>query len=409
MTTQTVKVSKKIARVFAKPRGSHLYRYAYGGRGSGKSYGFALMIAIWASTETLRVLCARELQNSIKESFHAELKAAITAYPWLECQYDIGVDYLRCLTTGSEFIFRGLRHNTGSIKSLAKIDVTIVEEAEDVPEASWLALEATVLRQPKSEIWAIWNPKKKNSPVDRRFRQEENKDAVGVNMNYSDNPWFPAGLEKLRQRQQTTLDPATYAHVWDGEYWEQSDAQVFRGKYSVSTFTPPDDWDGPYNGLDFGFANDPTAAVRAYIDTAKNTLYISHDFAQVGLELDDTAKVAKENIPDIEHFSIRADNARPESISYLKRHGLPYIVPCEKGKGSVEDGVQFIKSFDKVIIHPRCTHAIKEFNYYSYKVDRHSGDIMPIIVDENNHVIDALRYALEPIMKQQKKQWGFLL
>lgn len=408
MTKATVKVSSKIAHVFAKPRGSWLYRWAKGGRGSGKSYGFALIAAIWASVEPLRVLCARELQNSIKESFHAELKAAITAYPWLEAQYDIGVDYLRCHTTGSEFIFRGLRHNTGSIKSLAKIDLTIVEEAEDVPEESWLALEATVLRQPNSEIWAIWNPKKKGSPVDKRFIQNANPNAVGVEMNYSDNPWFPEGLDVLRGRQQLTLDPSTYRHVWEGDYWEQSDAQVFRGRYAIAEFEPSLDWDGPYHGLDFGFANDPTSAVKAFIDSAENKLYISHDFAKVGLELDDTADHAKANIPGIEDYEIRADNARPESISYLSRKGLPRIVSCEKGKGSVEDGVEFIKSFTQVVIHPRCEATISEFHNYSYKVDRHSGDIMPVIKDEHNHAIDALRYALEPIMKS-RQNFGILV
>lgn len=398
MTTAKVKVSKKIAQVFAKPRGSWLYRYAYGGRGSGKSYSFALMAAIWASIEAMRVLCAREMQNSIKESFHQELKAAITAHPWLEAQYDIGVDYIRCNTTGSEFIFKGLRHNVGSIKSLAKIDLTIIEEAEDVPEESWLALEATVLRQPRSEIWAIWNPKMRGSPVDKRFRADGIEQAAGVEMNYHDNPWFPVGLEALRVNQQRTLDPATYAHIWEGAYWEKSDAQVFRDKYEISEFTPENHWDGPYFGLDFGFANDPTAATKSWV--YDDTLYIEYDYAKVGLELDDTAGELAEAIPDITKHTVIADNARPESISYLKRHGLPYIEACKKGKGSVEDGISHIKSYSRVVIHPRCKATTKEFLLYSYKTDRLSGKVMPDLVDANNHNIDALRYSLEPIMKQ---------
>ena len=121
------------------------YRATYGGRGSGKSQTAALMAAIWGYAERLRILCTRELQVSIRDSFHREIKDAIERTPWLAAHYDVGVDYLRG-RNGTEFIFRGLRHNSSSIKSLAGIDLTIVEEAEDVPEASWLALEATIFR-----------------------------------------------------------------------------------------------------------------------------------------------------------------------------------------------------------------------------------------------------------------------
>ena len=177
----------------------------------------ATLAAVWGYAEPLRILCLREFQVSIKESFHAELKAAIEMYPWLAAHYDVGVDYIRG-ANGTEFIFRGLRRNEQSIKSLAKIDLTIVEEAEDVPEDGWIALEATVFRQPKSELWAIWNPKMENSPVDRRFRQHTPKGCLIAEVNYSDNPFFPEGLERLRQNQQETLDPDVYRHVWEGDY-----------------------------------------------------------------------------------------------------------------------------------------------------------------------------------------------
>ena len=115
------------------------------------------------------VACARATcRSASRKSFHAELKAAIESEPWLAAHYQVGVDYLRG-DNGTEFLFRGLRNNVSSVKSTAKIDLTIVEEAEDVPEASWLALEATVFRQPKAELWAIWNPRIDGSPVDQRF------------------------------------------------------------------------------------------------------------------------------------------------------------------------------------------------------------------------------------------------
>lgn len=398
MDQATIKLPPKLVPVFTPPRGELRYRGAYGGRGSGKSFSFALMAAVWGYAEKLRILCTRELQVSIKESFHAEVKNAIASTPWLAAHYDVGIDYIRG-KNGTEFIFRGLRHNMSAIKSMAQIDLCVIEEAEDVPESSWQDLEPTI-RAKGSEIWAVWNPKKDGSPVDSRFRKASPPRSEIVQMNYHDNPWFPAVLDEQRQHQQRVLDPATYAHIWEGAYLHHSAAQVFRDKYRIDEFTPSTDWDGPYFGVDWGFSQDPTTGVKCWVHDRK--LYIEYDAAKVGLELDETAEYLKARVLGIEAHTSRADSARPESISYLKRYGLPRIEPCKKGKGSVEDGVEFIKSFKKVIIHPRCKAAQQEFDLYSYKIDRLSGDILPQLVDANNHVIDAIRYALEPIMKKTK-------
>lgn len=396
MSTVQLRLPPKLLPVFSPPRGSLRYRGAYGGRGSGKSHTFAKMAAVWGIVGPLRVLCARDLQVSIKESFHAELKLAIQSEPWLEAAYDVGVDFIRG-RNGTEFIFRGLRHNSSGVKSLAKIDLCIVEEAEDVAEASWVDLEPTI-RAPLSEIWCIWNPRTEGSPVDKRFRGEipAPRSAI-VEMNYNDNPWFPAELEEQRLHQQRVFDPNTYAHIWEGAYLSRTDAQVFGGKWYVDDFEAQPTWDGPYYGLDFGFAQDPTAAVRCWING--NTLYVDHEAGQVGLELDDTSKFLTDRIPGIAEHEVQADSARPESISYLKRHGLRRCTGVEKGKGSVEDGVEFIKSFDRVVVHRRCTALQEELRKYSYKVDRLSGQVLPVLLDAWNHYIDALRYALSPVMR----------
>lgn len=399
MTEATIRLPPKLHRVFTPARGSVQYRCLHGGRGSGKSFSAAKMAAVWGYAEPLRVLCTREFQASIKESFHAELKAAIYSEPWLAAHYDVGVDYLKG-SNGTEFIFRGLRHTSNTIRSLAKIDLTIVEEAEDVPEASWLALEATVFRQPKSELWALWNPRSTDSPVDKRFRQRPPDNALIQELNWQDNPWFPEGLETLRKREQERLDPNTYAHVWEGAYLTNSDAQVLGGKWRVADFEPGPDWDGPYQGGDFGFAQDPTMAVRVWI--GGDTLYVEREAGKAQLELDDTAAFICRRIPDFEKYVTRWDSARPESISHLKRHGLPRSEAVEKWKGSVEDGIAFLRSFREIVIHSRCTEAIKEARLYSYKRDRHTGDVLPDLIDANNHVWDAVRYALGPMVRTRK-------
>lgn len=398
MSTATIELPPKLVPVFALPRGAVQYRNGKGGRGSGKSFNFAKMAAIWGYAEPLRILCTREFQASISESFHAELKAAIASEPWLEAHYDVGVDYLKG-ANGTQFIFRGLRRNVQSVKSLAKIDLTIVEEAEDVPETSWLALEATVFRQPKSELWAIWNPRSPESPVNKRFVISPPANAVTVELNHSDNPFFPPGLETLRKREQERLDDATYQHVWEGGYLVNSDAQVLAGKWVEREFEPKDTWDGPYQGGDFGYAQDPTAAVRCYIHG--DTLYVSHEAGGRGIELDDIGTKVCDKIPGFEQHVSRWDSASPGSISIITRHGVPKAQGAPKWQGSVDDGIRFLRSFKQIVIHPRCKQTINEARLYSYKVDRLTGDVLAVLVDANNHYIDALRYAVSPMIKRQ--------
>lgn len=397
MSTARIELPPKLVPVFAPPRGSVQYRNLHGGRGSGKSFNAAKMAAVWGYAEPLRILCTREYQASISESFHAELKAAIASEPWLEAHYDVGVDYLKG-ANGTQFIFRGLRRNSQSIKSLAAIDLTIVEEAEDVPETSWLALEATVFRQPKAELWSLWNPRQDGSPVDMRFRKNPPANAITAEINWSDNPFFPPGLETLRKREQERLDPATYHHVWEGGYLVNSDAQVLAGKWRVAEFEPGEEWDGPYQGGDFGYAQDPTAAVRTYIHG--DTLYVSHEAGGRGIELDDIGAKVNDAIPGFADYVSRWDSASPGSISIITRNGVPKAQGAPKWQGSVDDGIRFLRSFKEIVVHPRCVKTISEMRLYSYKVDRLTGDVLPVLVDANNHYIDAIRYAVSPMIRQ---------
>jgi phage terminase large subunit len=193
------------------------------------------------------------------------------------------------------------------------------------------------------------------------------------------------------------MDPASYAWIWEGAYLTNSDAQVLAGKVSVQEFEPLPDWNGPYFGFDWGFAQDPTTGVKCWV--SDGVLYIEHEAYQVGLELDDTAALMMAKLPDAAAHKGYGDSARPETISYLKRHGLPRLESVAKWAGSVEDGVQFLRSFKQIVVHPRCRETIKESRLYSYKVDRLTGDILPTIVDANNHIMDAVRYALSPMIK----------
>tara|TARA_Y100000296_G_scaffold85529_1_gene121731 strand:+ start:5843 stop:6967 length:1125 start_codon:yes stop_codon:yes gene_type:complete len=344
------------------------------------------------------ILCAREYMNSLEESSLEEVKQAIISVGWLSDYFEIGEKYVRTKNRRVSYVFSGLRHNLDSIKSKARILLAWVDEAENVSDVAWMKLLPTV-REEGSEIYVSYNPELDGSPTDKRFRKDPPTECRIEEVNYWDNPWFPDVLEQERQSDQQRLDPQTYAWVWEGAYLENSDKQVLAGKYEVAEFEPERTWDGPYFGLDWGFANDPTAGIKCWVHD--ECLYIEYEAGKVGLELDDTGPYMRAKIPGIEKYVVRADCARPESISYLKRdkQGLPAIQAAPKWSGSVEDGVQHLRSYRRIYIHPRCTETIREARMYSYKVDRLTGDIKPDIDDKFNHYIDALRYALAPLIQ----------
>jgi len=370
------------------------YRGSHGGRGSAKTKSFARAIAYAVHLRNCNALVCREIQASIKDSSFAEIKDAIEDDEFLSSVFDCGINYIRHRHNGKEFIFRGLKNNIAAIKSLANIGITWVDEADPVSENSWAKLIPTVRRFPNSEIWLTWNPEVEGNATDKRFIQNPPEGARIVQMNYMDNPWFPEGLEEERKRD-LKINPDTYEHIWKGDYLRNSDAEIFNNKWRVEDFEPLEEWH-PLNGMDFGFSQDPTAAVRAYVHDAK--IYVRYEAGKVGLEIDDTAKYVKKRIPEIEKQHIQGDCARPETISYLKRNGLPLIRACSKWDGSVKDGIQFIRGHDEIVIHSSCTGLIREMKLYRYKVDPNTEDVTTKIVDAHNHYCDALRYALDKLI-----------
>ena len=375
------------------------YKGAYGGRGSGKSHHFAEKVIQAALTSPKRIVCIREVQKSIKESVKRLLEDKIKAL-------EVG-SYFQVLDreirgiNGSLIIFQGMQdHTAESIKSLEGYDIAWVEEAQSLSARSLRLLRPTIRKQ-GSELWFTWNPMSADDPIDAFLRGDNvPPDSEVVQANWSDNPWFPSELERERLFD-LKYNSGTYDHVWEGAYLVNSDSQIFAGKYRIDDFEVLDTWDGPYQGGDLGFSQDPTAAIRCYI--ANDVLYVSHEAYKTKLELDDTATFLKGRIPDFDRYTTRWDNSRPESISYFKRHGLPRSEPVKKWTGSIEDGIQFLRSFREIVIHTRCNELAREFRLYSYKVDPRTGDITTKIIDAYNHGIDALRYALVPMMKGKRQ------
>ncbi|HGE8410810.1 TPA: PBSX family phage terminase large subunit [Serratia marcescens] len=387
------------------------YRCSHGGRGSAKTRTFAMMTAVKAYQAMMNgeagvILCAREFMNSLEESSMQEVKQAILSVPWLAANFDIGEKYIRTIDKSVNYVFCGLRHNLDSIKSKARILLCWVDEAESVSEIAWQKLSPTV-REEGSEIWVTWNPERDGSATDKRFRKEAGDDCITVEMNYTDNPWFPYVLEGERLNDERRLDPATYAWVWEGAYLENSDKQVLAGKYRIAEFSDNlwKEAERLFFGADFGFAKDPNTLMRSFI--LHNRLYIEYEAYGQHTELDHMPELY-DTIPGVRDWPIKADSARPETISYLKRQGFN-ISAAEKWQGSVEDGIAHLRGFDEIIIHPRCKNVAREARLWSYKTDRITGEVLPKLADGNEHCWDGIRYSLDGHIKRKGQMAGMMI
>jgi phage terminase large subunit len=392
------------------------FKTFYGGRGAAKDWSFAEVLVKRAVRESMLVLCTREYQNSIADSVHRVLKGTIHRLGTEE-KYHITDKSIKVPETGSEFIFKGLHHNSEEIKSTEGVKVTWVAEGQNTTEDSWKNLLPTVFRLPDSELWVSFNVTDENAATHRRFVTNAPPGSIVHKVNYTENPYFPELLRRLMEIDKTN-DYEVYRHIWLGHSRRISNAIILGGRYRVEEFSG-DLWKKAprlHFGADFGFANDPATLVRFFPldnkfckelglikkdDPNQNSdrLYVEYEAGGVGIEIDELEEMY-DSVPLSRDWPIRADNARPETISYLRRKGFN-IDAAEKWPGSVEDGIAHLRSHI-IIIHPRCVQTESEAGTYSYKVDQKTIDpktnapaVLPIILDSNNHYIDGIRYGLD--------------
>ena len=376
------------------------YRVLYGGRGSGKSYAFANRL-ITLSFQKKRILCVREIQTSIRDSVYRLLCDRIYAMK-LERFFIIQRDSIRSVF-GAEFIFRGLKTNISEIKSLEGVDIVWCEEAEKISQESWDVLIPTI-RQENSEIWISFNPDDERSPTYQMFVEAPVQGIASAFINYDANELFP---NVLRREMEWCLknDIEKYEHVWGGRPKKYGQAVIFKNKLRVEDFIPADEATTQfYYGADWGFGSDPSCLVRMFI--RDRILYLDQEFYGYGIEIDDLPRCF-DTVGSSRKFTIRGDSSRPDTISYMANQGF-MCIGAEKGKDSVEDGIEFLKNFEAIIVHPNCTGSAGDFGNYRWKVDRITEEVLPIPVDKSNHAVDAARYALEPYSKGQVSIYDIL-
>ena len=385
-----------------EPKNSR-YRVLYGGRGAGKSHSVARALLCKGVLNTIRVLCAREFQTSIKDSVHKLLVDQIYEMK-IEAHYDITQTSIKG-KNGTEFIFAGIKNNINGLKSIEGIDYCWIEEANNVTSHSWSVLIPTI-RKENSEIWVTFNPELPTDETYKRFVISPPDNAVVQKVNWSDNPWFPEVLDLERQSLKNR-DFEEYQNVWEGFTRSTIDGAVFakemaRAEQDGRICNVPYDSTKPvFACFDIGWA-DATAVwigqfvgmetrLLKYYETTQTTiseilaklqsfgylyetLYLPHDaqnktLAANGRSIEDIVRASGYNVRIIERVPI-ADSINAARTIFSN---------CYFDKNNTEAGLQCLrhyrydvdpdtKAFSQKPLHDNYSHGADAFRYIGLMV-----------------------------------------
>jgi phage terminase large subunit len=375
------------------------HKALFGGRGSAKSWSVATYLCVTAGKSQKRIVCARQFQNSIRDSSKELFEKRIT-HLGMDRQYDIQDQEIVHKSTRSKVTFAGLDRNIESIRSLEGADIVWVEEARTTKAKSMEILLPTVRAKGSEFIWT-WNPEHATDPVDAYFRGNHiaNKEkwsppenSIITEVSYRDNPFFHDTELAQEMAAMKRGNPDRFNHVWEGGYDLRHESKVFPSVRIARIDIDPDEM-APRYGMDFGFGNDPSFVVKLYVNENRKQIYIA-DEAFGRVPMDELPKLVRRVVND-DREQIRCDSSQPGTIEFLQARGLN-VVKAQKGPGSVKAGINFLQGYD-IVIDPRCEQMREEARLYSWQTDRLTGKIVSVPVDANNHGWDASRYAVEDL------------
>ena len=379
----------------------------YGGRGGAKSFSIADYLLIKSfKYYNCYFLCAREIQSSLLSSVFSVVEKQIRDHNLLE-YFKITKEGIINKVTGVKIIFKGLWKDPDSIKGIPDLKLIWIDEAANISKSSWNILPPTMTRNEGCQMIVTFNPKFTNDVVYDEFINNNNRQNTFVRkVSYKDNP-FPLPQEFFDELEALkTRDYDEYLHVYEGQCITNSAAKIFKRDvyWTVKDFEEHSNVNLRF-GLDLGFSPEhPTFGVRLYIH--EKQIWITHEAVETGLDIDKLGVFIYNKLPNIKNHTVWVDSSRPETISALNKQYLSEVncsisaKAVEKGQGSVEDGIDHMKSYDMINVHPRCVKLIDDFNKYSYKTDR-KGNILRDVEKKNDNGIDSCRYALEQIMKSK--------
>ncbi|SUL22684.1 phage terminase, large subunit [Staphylococcus aureus] len=377
----------------------------YGGGSSGKSHGVIQKVVLKALKDwkyPRRILWLRKVQSTIKDSLFEDVKDCLINFGiWDMCLWN-KTDNKVELPNGAVFLFKGL-DNPEKIKSIKGISDIVMEEASEftLNDYTQLTLRLRERKHVNKQIFLMFNPVSKLNWVYKYFFEhgEPMENVMIRQSSYRDNKFLDEmtrqNLELLANR-----NPAYYKIYALGEF-ATLDKLVFP-KYEKRLINKDELRHLPsYFGLDFGYVNDPSAFIHSKIDVKNKKIYIVEEYVKKGMLNDEIANVIKQLGYSKE--IITADSAEQKSIAEISNHDITRIRSAMKGKDSIISGIQYLNQFD-IVIDERCFKTIEELDNYTWKKDKNTGEYYNEPVDTYNHCIDALRYSVEMLMINNKKQ-----
>lgn len=409
-----IEFPEKLHFLFAPAR----YKVARGGRGSGKSWGFARALIVRALQKTTRILCTREVQKSIQQSVHQLLSDQIASLGVAE-KFEVLDKEIRCLANGSCFYFAGLSDVTATtLKSFEGVDICWCEEAQAITEKSWKTLTPTI-RKAGSEIWVTYNPELETDPTHERFVTNPPTDCVSVLMNYSDNPWFPAVLEQERKDAERTMRPEDYRHVWEGEckpavegaiYFEAMAATVRSGRIRE---VPHDGSLKTHIIFDLGMADSMTLILVQKVSSELRVIHYIEGTQRIladysaelrGLRLDDQPMNWGNVYLPHDGFHTRHQTGKDDATVL---RGLGWTV-MQIPNMSVNTGIDRAREvFPRMYFNKARTERLVEcLKRYRWNISQKTGEGVHPLHDQYSHGADAFRYMAIVADQLSNDEWG---
>jgi len=367
----------------------------YGGRYSLKSHTVARFLLIKARLNKTRIGCFREFQNSIADSSHQLLADLIKQYEL----YDFKVTDNSIINSvnGSDFIFKGLHRNEQSVKSIEGIDIAWIEEAQTVSESSIEVLTPTV-RKNKAKLIYTYNRVEEEDPVHKRLVIEGRPNTLIIKTDYliAEKYGYLPEVIKAEIEDDKSKRPDLYKHKWLGEPQQLLNERIYKDWIKIDEIPPEARLERRY--LDFGYSIDESALGEIYY--FNGAYIVRENLYQKGMSNKQLADVIL-NLPEPRTLVI-ADSAEPKSIDELRSYGVQ-VLPCEKGKDSVEYGIQTVKA-QKMMVTKDSPNIWKEYLNYLWLVDKDGVIVRKEDPKCKNHHMAGIRYSMTSLVPIQRRK-----
>lgn len=400
-----ISISKLIGKGYNKFwNNKSFYRVVKGSRGSKKSktaalnFIYRIMKYPWSN-----LLVVRRYSNTNRQSTFTDLKWAAHQLKVAHLfKFNESMPEITYMPTGQKILFRGL-DDPLKITSIA-VDVGILSWAffEEAYQIESMDAFDTVVESIRGgndspdffkQITITFNPWSENHWLKREFFDEETKrsNTLSLTTTYRVNEWLD-DVDRQRMEDLYETNPRRARIVCDGD-WGVAEGLVFEN-FSVRDFdiySKIKELQETTHGMDYGFTNDPTTEVSSAVDLENKELWIYGEHYELAMGTKDIYKMLESK--GLLYSSITGDSQEARLISELVSMGVKRLHRSVKGKGSINQGILFLQGF-KIYIHPSCVNTIEEFNTYTFKQNK-EGKWLNEPIDDNNHIIDALRYSME--------------